>query len=154
MTIKVNSIRWLNINRVRLIVGRKNPHLFPSALNVIDSVVWTSVQSSSASTHSLLGVLEKGQNWDLGAEVIRRSRRCFSFLGHQLVPLLGDLFTAPNWHFVFWQELWMPPRSTILRESMNTEARLKNNHDPWWAWHACPLMVCYIKSLPGIKQTS
>ena len=96
---------------------------------------------------------------NLGAEVIRPSTRCFSFLGHQLVPLLGALFKAAFWHFVFWQELWRLPRSAILkREYAHTEAPSETtmSHDELWhtrLFRSTSGVVCYATSHRLARQT-
>lgn len=92
-----------------------------SVLNVINSAVNNSAVLLNYQSGSALEAWERSKLCNLGAEVIRPSTRCFSFLGYQLVPLLGALFMVSIWHFVFWQELWRLPRSTILKGSMSTQ---------------------------------
>lgn len=119
-----------------------------SALNIINSAVCISAVLISFQSGCVLEAWERSKLCNLGAEVIRPNTRCFSFLGHWLVPLLGVLFMAPIWHLVFWQEPWRLPRATMLKLCLHTAAPIRHKHVPRWSWHtrvcrSTSAVVCY-----------
>lgn len=100
------------------------------------NVVLVNLQSGSA-----LNAREKSKLCNPGAEVIRPSTRCFSFLGYQLVPLLETLFKAVIWYFVFWQELWRHPRSTTMKDSMSTQRPHRKQPCPMTSLACSPFYI-------------